>query len=282
MTEPNSFFTKSTPRINFLDVAADEGSDLSLPPLLLLHGVGSSSRTWDELRPHLRHRRIIAPDYRGHGASEASEPPYELDDFVFDAVRLLDELRVPKVDVVGFSIGALFAEQLQLTHPDRVASIVLLSSIAARTEEERARSSARLSVIETTPPTETAQLSAVRWFSPEFRERRPDLVADEVRIVAGVQHRPYAATYRVLVENDPIDKVHAISCPTLIITGEFDEGSTPRMSERLHDTIPGSELHIIRGSKHYAHIEAAADVAQLINEFLTANAQPIESAASTE
>ncbi|MFI6450907.1 alpha/beta fold hydrolase [Streptosporangium amethystogenes] len=257
----------SLPRISYLDIPAADSAD-DAPPLLLLHGVGSSSDTWQRLTPLLDGRRLIAPDYRGHGASETPDPPYDIADFTADALRLLDELGVEHVHVLGFSIGALFAEQLALAAPDRVLSLVLLNSIADRTPEQRARAEARREVIASVPPSETSKASAARWFTPGFIAARPALVRNEVDIVAAVAHAPYASAYAVLVENDPIDVVEAITCPTLIMTGELDEGSTPAMSEALHRRIRGSQLVVVPDVKHYIHIELPEVVADGVNGFL--------------
>jgi pimeloyl-ACP methyl ester carboxylesterase len=259
----------SRPRISYLDLPADGEAD-GATPILLLHGVGSSSATWHELLPRLDGRRVIAPDYRGHGASEAPPLPYVMDDFVTDAFRLLDELSVDAVHVAGFSIGALFAERLALIAPERVRSLVLLNSIAARTPEQQARAAARLALIAATPPAELAWKSAERWFTPDFIAANRPLVEREVAIVSAITHAPYAASYRVLVENDLIDAVPAIGCPTLVITGERDEGSTPAMSEALHRRIAGSRMVIVPGVKHYIHIEQPAALAEEINRFLAA------------
>ncbi len=261
--------TASSPSISYLDLPASAARRDAIP-LLLLHGVGSSSETWGELTPLLDGRRVIAPDYRGHGASEAPPPPYEMDDFVSDTVRVLDELGTERVHVAGFSIGALFAERLALLHPERVCSLLLLNSIAARTPEQQERASARLSVIASTPPSEVAPKSAARWFTPEFITARPDLVQGEVNIVSGIAHAPYVASYSVLVENDLIDAVEAITHPTLIMTGEMDEGSTPMMSEALHGRIRGSRLVIVPGVKHYLHIERPKAISDELNDFLKA------------
>lgn len=259
--------SRSIPRISFLDIASTV-PEAEAAPLLLLHGVGSSSETWLELIPLLDGRRIIAPDYRGHGASDSPQPPYAMDDFVEDALRLLDELGVERVHVAGFSIGALFAERLAILEPARVVSLVLLSSIADRTDAERARAANRLAQITSTPPAQVAPASAERWFTPEFRDSDPVLVQREIDIVSSVDHAPYAASYKVLVENDPVDIVEAITCPTLIMTGELDEGSTPAMSQALHRRIRESRLVIVPNVKHYVHVELPATVAGEINAML--------------
>lgn len=259
--------SSSRPAISYLDVPAHPAAQGALP-LLLLHGVGSSSATWSELLPLLDGRRVIAPDYRGHGASEIAPLPYAMDDFVRDAFRLLDELGVREAHVAGFSIGALFAERMAILEPRRVASLVLLNSIAARTPEQQERARTRYQLIASTPPAELAWGSAARWFTPPFLEANRKLVEQEVNIVSAIAHEPYASSYGVLVDNDLIDEVAAIGCPTLIITGELDQGSTPAMSRALGEHIAGSRVVIVPGIKHYIHIERPAAIADEVNAFL--------------
>lgn len=264
-------FTASAPKLAYRDMPATNPDLADATPFLMLHGVGSSSLSWDELSKNLDGRRIVAPDYRGHGLSDAPTPPYVADDFIADALRLMDELGLEKVILVGFSIGATFAARMAVDVPERLERVVLVSSIAGRTPEQRARAEARAALIRETPPSETASGSAVRWFSPKFREERPDLVDLEVQVVSANRHAPYAASYQVLVENDPIGFVDQITIPTLIITGENDEGSTPDMSRALHERIKGSRLVIEPDVKHYIQIEKAARLAAEILDFVGAS-----------
>ncbi len=148
-------FTTSRPAIayRFIDGPGE--------PVLFLHGVGSSASTWNELFAGLGGRfTIIAPDYRGHGFSEAPPVPYELDDFVDDQLRLLDELGIESVHVVGFSIGAIFAQALALAEPRRVRSLVLLSTIGDRTPAEQQRAFERFETIRTADLPDLAAASA--------------------------------------------------------------------------------------------------------------------------
>ena len=92
--------------------------------------------------------------------------------------------------------------------------------------------------------------------------------------MAAVRPDAYEAAYRVLATTDLIDQVGAIRCPTLIVTGENDVGSTPRMSRAVHDRIVGSRLTIIDRLRHYLHVEDPQRVAELVNGFLDAVHHP--------
>ncbi len=151
-------------------------------------------------------------------------------------------------------------------------SLVLLNSICGRTDEERARALARLEVIRTTPPAEVARASIARWFTGAFIEAHPDLVEAECAIVSATAQQPYAASYQVLATTEALADAHRISAPTLVITGEFDEGSTPQMSRKLHAQLADSRLVIRPGLKHYLHIEDAEAIGALITGFLREHA----------
>lgn len=255
--------TVSSPRIGYLDA---RGGD---EPVAFLHGVGSSSSTWRELFGRIGPPyRLIAADLRGHGRSEVAPVPYRLADFVDDHVRLLDELTLASAHVVGFSLGALIGQAIALAHPDRTSSLVLLNCIGARTKDERARAAERLRVIRASAPAEVARASVARWFTEGFAVQSPHLVAGEVGIVSATDPAGYAASYEVLATNDLIADVHAISCPVLVVTGEGDIGSTPRMARDIHACIPRSRLVVVPGMKHYLHIEGAGTVADLVTGFL--------------
>ena len=74
----------------------------------------------------------------------------------------------------------------------------------------------------------------------------------------------YAAAYHVLATADLADEAARVRVPTLIVTGEGDIGSNPRMARLLHERIPGSELEILPGLRHAILIEAPATVAWLL------------------
>lgn len=264
--------TASSPRLAYTVNGAVDGA-----AVVLLHGVGSSASTWKELTGHLPAEfSYVAADYPGHGRSEPVPGPYSLEMFVADHLRLLDELGIGSAHLVGFSVGAIFAQAIAARHPERTRSAVLLSSIAGRTPAQRERALARLAVIREQPPARSSADSTRRWFTEQFRARRPDLVAAEQDIVAAVDHASYAATYEVLATTDLIDQADQVTVPTLIVTGEHDEGSTPQMSALLHERIADSHLVVLPGVKHYIHIERAQVLGDLLGGFLSSPSVPTD------
>ncbi len=116
------------------------------PDLVLVHGVGSRLDAWDGVVAALDGSlRTIRLDLRGHGESDKPHGRIELSDFTDDIAGLLDALGITRCHLVGHSLGGLIAQGFALDHPGRLNRLVLLSTVAGRNEEERARVEVRWS-----------------------------------------------------------------------------------------------------------------------------------------
>ena len=99
------------------------------PPVLLVHGITSSSRTWKSVMPRLsENHTVIAPDLLGHGRSSKPQGDYSLGAYASGMRDLLVALDVPKATVVGHSLGGGIAMQFGYQFPDRVARLVLVDT----------------------------------------------------------------------------------------------------------------------------------------------------------
>jgi 3-oxoadipate enol-lactonase len=220
-------------------------------PLLCIHGVGSSRGAWDGVIERLpQDRPIVSYDLRGHGESGKPLGPYSIDDFIGDALTLLDELAFTTVDVAGFSLGGLIAQGLTLTAPQRVRRLVLVASIANRTAEEREKVMARYTELVEEGPVAVAERSVERWFTPEYLAEHPEARERTIRQMAELDPQAYAAAYRVLATTDFADSLHEITAPTLAIAGSGDVGSPPHMSEFIAETVADGRVVVIDGVKH--------------------------------
>ena len=238
------------------------------PPLLLIHGVGARLDVWDGVVTALGGRfTTIRLDLRGHGESSKPPGPYSAALFAEDARALLDHLGIGRCHVAGHSLGATVALRLVLDAPDRVERLALLSAAAGRTEEERQRVMERLAIVERGIPGEHFRRSLPRWFSDEFRRANAALLERYAARNMENDPRAYAAAYRVLATTDLADEAARIRVPTLVVTGEGDIGSNPRMAWLLHARIPGSRLEILPGLRHAILIEAPTTVARLLAAF---------------
>ena len=242
--------------------------------LTLLHGVGGAMNNWDGVVAALGDTFCtLRYDLRGHGASQKPPGPYSLDDFVDDLRSLLDACGVAATHLVGFSFGAMIAPAFALAHPHRVSSLTCISAVCGRTESERKAVLARSDALSRGEVGGNAAAAIERWFTPSFREMHADVVEARVRQLLANDTPGYAAAYRVFAESDLADRVDGIDAPTLIMTGEHDQGSSPRMAKLMHERIAGSRLEILPGLRHSVLIEAPDRIARLLRAFIQATAQ---------
>ncbi|BCM18963.1 alpha/beta fold hydrolase [Mesorhizobium sp. J8] len=97
------------------------------PPLLLIHGFTDTSRSFSLLAPHLPGRRLIMPDLRSHGASQAGEG-CGVADFAADIAGLVRRLRLDRPVVVGHSLGGMVSIALAAQYPELIGGMVILAS----------------------------------------------------------------------------------------------------------------------------------------------------------
>ncbi|WP_109476170.1 alpha/beta hydrolase [Paraburkholderia sp. C35] len=237
--------------------------------LVCIHGVGSYLEAWqgtiNRLGPGFR---VLTFDLRGHGQSSLVKGRYEIDDFVDDALALADHVGFGSFNLAGFSLGGLIAQRLALTHPQRLRRLVLLSTVAGRTAEERSRVLARLAALQAGDRGSHYDASLSRWLTEEFQARHPNLISELRSRNASNDPDCYASAYRVLAQTDFGGLIDQIAVPTLIATGEEDQGSNPRMSLFMHECIPNSRVHILPKLRHSILTEAPEEVADLIGGFL--------------
>ena len=184
MTRPQAFPLPDL-TLNVLDVGVG-------PPVLLLHGFPDSLELWREVTPRLvaAGHRVIAPDLRGFGGSEAPQGrrQYAIDRVLGDLLVLLQRLGVTDpVRVIGHDWGAVVAWCLGMSHPQRVASSVVLSVGHPREYAwaglEQKRKGA-YTLFWCAPGIAEAQLSRANWAGLRYWARHHPAVEDCVRDLA--------------------------------------------------------------------------------------------------
>lgn len=238
-------------------------------PLVFIHGVGSYLEAFDRvIPPLLPDFRILRYDQRGHGRSEKIRGRYQIEDLADDLRRLLDHVGFERFDLVGFSLGGLVAQYAALAWPERVRRLVLLSTVAGRNADEKARVATRLAALVAGVAGGHYDSSVGRWFTEAFQAANPGLMAELRARNAANDPECYAAAYRVLAETDFGDRLHEIAAPTLIVTGSEDQGSNPRMARLMAERIPAARLEILPGLRHSLPNEVPDVLARLIGDFL--------------
>ena len=247
--------------------------------VLLIHGVGGDSRTWHPIAGRLRRQfDLIAMDVRGHGESDLIEGPVDAHDLARDALQGLDQARVARGAVVGFSLGGAIAQALTLDHPERVSQLALIGTVAGRTPEEQAKARERIRLVEEHGTAAIAEANRERWFTDEFRRMYPEVVERRVAQVKACHGPSYLHAFRVFATADFADRLNEIDVPTLIITGEHDLAATGRMAHLMGSRIRNAEVHVLPGLRHSLLIEATDTIGQLLEQFLERTTRPADAA----
>lgn len=97
--------------------------------LVFIHGLSDNLLYWEFLASNLKqNHQVLRVDLRGHGESEMGNDEITIDTYVNDLNNLLDELEVPNVNLIGFSLGGAVALDFAIRYPQKVDSLVLMSS----------------------------------------------------------------------------------------------------------------------------------------------------------
>ena len=248
----------------------DTGAGASV---VLIHGVGVDLEAWEPLVPRLQPgRRLIRYDMRGHGLSAKPPGPYRLDDFVDQLDRLASALGLDRFDLAGFSMGGLVAEAFTARFPARVRRLALLHTVHERSAAERAAIAGRLAQVEAGDLDTSLAAALERWLTPAYRAAHPAAAAAIEQRMRTNDRAAYLASYRVFATADAevLAGIDRIRCPTLVLTGEHDTGSTPAMSRALAARLPEATLTILPGLRHLSLLEAPEQVACHLDRFFAA------------
>lgn len=221
---------------------------------------------WSRCVPLLSpHALVVTPDLPGHGSAAPIRGEVSLGDLTTGVLEHLGS----SAHVVGFSLGALVAEHLALTHPGLVRSLVLVSAVGLRDPDQQAAVQARYDAAQRSPA-DSAQASIERWFRPSFHRREAELAEEVRRRLLTNDHESYLACYRLFAEADRAlwPRLADITAPTLVTTGAEDAGSTPRMTVDLARTIPHASAQVIPDAGHLLPLEQPAALSQSILDHL--------------
>jgi pimeloyl-ACP methyl ester carboxylesterase len=241
------------------------GPDGATPPLLLLHPWGEARGCFDRLVPLLPgSMRTLALDQRGHGDSDRPVAGYALTVLADDVVAFLDAIDVRSAVLVGSSSGGYVAQQVALTHPDRVAGLVLVG--APRSLQGRPDFADEVEALAdpVDPDWVRQSLAWFRLHHPVPAGYVEDRVADGARIPAHVWRQELAG----LVTAVPPTEAGTIDVPTLMLWGERDDLLTRADQEALAAAIPGARLQTYAETGHLVLWEQPARVAADVTAFV--------------
>jgi pimeloyl-ACP methyl ester carboxylesterase len=247
----------------------DRGSGL---PLLLIHGFPLSRQMW---RPQLgvlpdAGFRVIAPDLRGFGDSDAPDGPYSMDLFADDLVALLDHLGIESAVVGGMSMGGYVLFNLLERYPERIRGACFITTRAhADDDAAKQRRLALAGDVMKFGLKVVADAFEPLLFAEESMFERPKLVADVYRWMSANQSRGVAGGLLAMRERkDYTKQLSGFAVPALAIGAAEDRAAPPENARIIAGGIPGCRLAIIPHAGHMANLENPGAFNAAMLEFL--------------
>jgi len=252
------------------------GSGLTLPyaesaapggvPVVLVHGIADSWRTFGPLLAHLPATlHAFAPTQRGHGDADRPPTGYRPDDFADDLVGFLDAVGLTRAVLVGASSGGVAARIAAGRHPDRSAGLVLVGVPAELADKPGIAEVGRLldALVDPVGRGFVEGFLSGMTARPMDRELLETVVEDNLKVPA----RVWRETMRGLLETDLPATLTGITVPTLVLWGDRDAVLPRTDQQRILDAVPGSGLTVLEGAGHVAYWDRPERVAAELAAF---------------
>jgi 3-oxoadipate enol-lactonase len=214
--------------------------------LLLLHAAMGSARRFYAWVPRLcRDWRVVRMDLRGHGNSPVPEPAPSLERLVADVAELLDHLGCATAHIVGNSAGGYLGQQMAMTRPQRVASLMLFGSTPGLKRSQAPSwipqieaMGLRAFLAETIAerlPLDQVDPGLVAWFLDEAAKNDPAWIAKFVLLMAGY---------------DWSEELYRIGCPTLVVVPGAEPIGSVANYEPFRRNVRDVEMRVYEGAPH--------------------------------
>ena len=254
------------------------------PPVVLIHGIGDSSATWEPIIPALaRHHLVIAPDLLGHGRSDKPRADYSVAAYANGVRDLLGVLGITRATLVGHSLGGGVAMQFAYQFPDRTERLVLIGSGGAGPQVNPVLRA--MTLPGATLALHALRLPTMRWQVGTAVELMRVLgtalgtdAADMLRVIDALPdataRAAFIRTLRAVVDwrgqvVTMLDRCYLTrGMPTLLVWGGRDAIVPVEHAHRAHEAMPGSRLEIFPDAGHFPFHSDPQRFVGLVTEFL--------------
>jgi 3-oxoadipate enol-lactonase len=243
------------------------------PPVVLVHGLGSHRRRWDGLTERLMAAgyRVVRPDLRGFGDSDASPTPYTAADLAGDVMAVVRATQLTRFHLVGHSLGGMVAQHLALVHGEALETLTLL----ATTSHNGRRASAFGRVM--AEVAERGYESAVS--DPDVRALLERTLAEAfpggpppLKLFRRGLEKPdptQAMAWRATMDFSVKDRLQSLRVPVLVVHGTADPLIPCVMGELIQRAVAGARLHRMEGIGHHPHRDALDELSDVLLGHLT-------------
>jgi pimeloyl-ACP methyl ester carboxylesterase len=254
------------------------------PALLLIHGIGDSSDTWQPVLDELgRHHTIVAPDLLGHGRSEKPRADYSIAAYANGMRDLLSVLEIDRATIIGHSLGGGVAAQFAYQFPERCERLVLVDSGGIGRSVSPFLRLAAVPGVDALMPFFGLPLvrTASRLTAGVLRHLSTGLGRDAEELLAVFDALPDTAARTAILRTlrsgvdwrgqviTMLDRAYlAEGMPTLLVWGRHDAIIPLGHGRLAHAAMPGSQFEIFDDAGHFPHHSDPAKFVQIVSEFI--------------
>lgn len=242
-------------------------------PVVMIHGLGGDSRTFEPLLPALSHYKVVRLDLPGSGKSAPPVTTLSVEFFSSEVVSLLRTLEFGAAHFVGHSLGTLVCQHLAIRERRLVRSLTLFGALTEPADAARAALQERASMARRNGMASIANEIATRSLAPGSGSAETTAASFVRDSLMRQSAEGYARTCEALSRARAMNWTE-ITVPTLLVTGTVDPVAPPAMAARLNDNISGSKLVLLPDCGHWPTIEKATDCSRELSEFMNDGLPP--------
>jgi pimeloyl-ACP methyl ester carboxylesterase len=241
-------------------------------PVIMLHGISDTHRSFDLVRPLLPSSwRVFALTERGHGLSD-KPMSYALSDFAADVVAFMDAVGVERAILVGHSMSTAVTLATAAAYPERVSGIVLMGAFAHfRDTATMAELKAAAAEVGDNCGREFAQAFQESTLANPIPPNYLETVINESLYMPG---HAWRGAVQGMIDFEPVDAARRIQAPAAIIWGDKDAYCPRQDQHDLRAALRSSRLFTLAGAGHALHWERPADTAALLRAFIADIEEP--------
>ncbi len=241
--------------------------------LVLVHEMGGSLDSWDQVLPALTNsRQVLRYDTRGAGMSEKINGTVTWDAMADDLGALLDALGITgKVSLAGIAVGAAICLHFAARHPDRVAALLMHGPAPGVTADRRQATLDRAAAVESGGMRSVAETSLAASYPPVVRHLPEVFAAFRARWLGNDPHS-FAAINRMLADQNIEAELGLLQCPVLLTAGRHDSLRPPSVIAPMAGRVAHGQF-LELNSGHFAAVQTPGLMAQAIHYFFHALGQ---------
>lgn len=241
-------------------------------PVVMIHGLGGTSNTFQPLLAALAGHEILRPDMPGSGRSALPVEALSVEGHAAAVLEAMRGLGIGAAHVVAHSMGTLVAQHMAAMAPERVLSLALYGALTEPSDAARAGLIARAATARAQGMAGIADQISTATLAARSREDSPAAVAFVRESILRQPPEGYARNCEALARARAVDG-RRIGVPVLVVAGDADPVAPVGMAHKLIDGIAGAQLSVLDRCGHWITLEQPQAAARLLAEFLLQQTQ---------